>query len=210
MSLSSRDNKLIPHSNLRHYFQDSISQAIKNQHINTDDGTVIYLANLLTVFTRSENLFEPDNKRMHLKPLALQYEDALNAPSALARNIALQRMGDIALFIAGIFSQSLARQAVDIDYYINMGGSAYSYLADIRDRRMSETALGDIFSELAQKFIDFVDVLNEVCEKKHTTSDQDLLRLYEVWMRTGSKRMEQQLRQHGIHLQEDTQNKPLH
>lgn len=210
MSASSHHKKLIHPSNLQHYFQDSVDRAVKNQHVETDDGTIVYLANLLTVFTRSENLFEPgDDGSLQLKPLALHYTEALNASSRHGRTIALQRLGDIALFVSGIFSQSLARKAIDIDYYVNMGGSAYSYLADIRDRRMNETALGDIFAELAQKFVGFVDVLNEVCEQ-HTVTDKDLLRLYEVWMRTGSKRTEKQLREHGIYLGERQPAKHLH
>ena len=210
MSMSARHVRLIQHKSLRHFFQDSVTQAIKNQHIDTDDGTIVYLTNLLTVFTRSENLFEPRDNRLHIKPLALQFKDALNASSTHERSIALQRLGDIALFVSGIFSHSLARQAVDVDYYVNMGGSAYSYLADTRDRRLHNTALGEIFSELAAKFVDFVDVLSEVCEKSHAGSDKDLLRLYEVWIRTGSKRTEQLLREHGIHLDNEQLDKPLH
>lgn len=194
--------KLIQQSDLRRYFQESVSQALGNQNIKAEDGTIIYLANLLTVFTRSENLFEFTRHGLTLRPLALHYEEAVNAASPHARNIALQRLGDIALFISGIFSQSLSRKPVDIDYYINMGGSAYAYLADIRDRRLNDKALGEIFAELAQKFVDFMDVLNEVCEKTHANSHKDLLRLYEVWSRTGSKRIEKQLRQYGMHLEE--------
>lgn len=211
MPAGSRDRKLIHPANLQHFFQDSIDQAARNQHVDTHDGTIVYLANLLTVFTRSENLFEPgDDGGLQLKPLALHYSEALNATSRHARAIALQRLGDIALFISGIFSNSLARKPVDIDYYVNMGGSAYSCLADIRDRRLNETALGEIFTELAQKFVEFVDVLNEVCEQTHTVSDRDLLRLYEVWMRTGSRRSEKQLREHGIHMGERQTNGRLH
>ena len=210
MSTNSRDIKLIHQTNLRYFFQDSVTQAVKNQHIDTDDGTIIYITNLLTVFTRSENLFEFQDNRLHLKPLALQYKDAVNASSAHERNMALQRLGDIALFIAGIFSNSLARRTIDIDYYVNMGGSAYSCLADMRDRRLNETALAEVFSELAEKFVAFVDVLSEVCEQSHAQSHKDLLRMYEVWLRTGSKRTEQLLRENGIHIDGEQSGTQLH
>lgn len=210
MSLKYDHSKLIQQSDLRQYFHESVCQALGNQNIKAEDGTIIYLTNLLTVFTRSENLFEFTQNGLMIRPLALHYEEVINATSAHARNIALQRMGDIALFISGIFSQSLSRKPVDIDYYINMGGSAYAHLADIRDRRISDKALGEIFAELAQKFVDFMDVLNEVCEKMHATSHKDLLRLYEAWTRTGSKRIEKQLRQYGMHLEEAQPNQRPH
>lgn len=198
-------SKVIQHNNLRHFFQESVDQALKNQHLQAQEYTVVYLVNLLTSFSRSENLFEiePTSGGLALKPLAGFYKDAINAGSEFERDQALQRMGDIALFIAGIFSQSLRNKLVDIDYYVNMGGHAYSYLAEVKQRRLNGGALGDIFAELADKFIGFVDVLGEVGEGMQRPSDADLLRLYEVWVRTGSKRAQNQLLKQGLQLSPD-------
>jgi len=38
----------------------------------------------------------------------------------------MQRLGDTALFIAGVFADSLNRKLVDVDYYVAMGGTAYA------------------------------------------------------------------------------------
>jgi hypothetical protein len=197
--------KLIEQKNLRHFFQESVSQALKNQHLEAQEFTVVYLVNLLTSFSRSENLFEiePTSGGLVLKPLAGFYKDAIDAGSEFERELALQRMGDIALFIAGIFSQSLQNKLVDIDYYVNMGGHAYSYLADVKQRRLNAAPLGDIFSELADKFVGFVDVLGEVGEGLQTPSDTGLLRLYEVWLRTGSKRAQNHLLKQGLQVSMD-------
>ena len=53
-------------------------------------------------------------------------------------------------------------------------------------------------AELAQKFEIVVDVLNEVRDGAGNSSDLDLLRTYEVWLRTGSRRAEELLRQNGV------------
>jgi hypothetical protein len=198
-------SKVIQQKNLRHFFQESVHQALKNQHLQAKEYTIVYLVNLLTTFSRSENLFElePANGGLALKPLAGFYNDAVNANSGFERDLALQRMGDIALFIAGIFSQSLRNKLVDIDYYVNMGGTAYASLADIKQRKLSGAALGDIFSELSDKFIGFVDVLGEVGEGLQTPSDTGLLRLYEIWLRTGSKRAQNQLQKQGLQISMD-------
>jgi hypothetical protein len=197
--------KVILQKNLRHFFQESVHQALKNQHLQAQEYTVVYLVNLLTSFSRSENLFElePTSGGLALRPLAGFYNDAINANSDFERDLALQRMGDIALFIAGIFSQSLQNKVVDIDYYVNMGGNAYAYLADIKQRKLNGAALGDIFSELSDKFVGFVDVLGEVGEGLQTQSDTGLLRLYEVWLRTGSKRAQNQLHKQGLQVSMD-------
>ena len=197
--------KVIQEKNLRHFFQESVHQALKNQHLQAQEYTIVYLVNLLTTFSRSENLFElePASGGLALKPLAGFYNDAINAQSGFERDLALQRMGDVALFIAGIFSQSLQKKLVDIDYYVNMGGNAYAHLADIKQRKLNGAALGDIFSELSDKFVGFVDVLGEVGEGLQTASDTGLLRLYEVWLRTGSKRAQNQLQKLGLQVSMD-------
>jgi hypothetical protein len=196
--------KVIQQKNLRHFFQESVHQALKNQHLQAQEYTIVYLVNLLTAFSRSENLFEAEpSGSPALKPLAGFYNDAINAQSDFERDVALQRMGDVSLFIAGIFSQSLRNKLVDIDYYVNMGGNAYACLADIKQRKLNGAALGDIFSELSGKFVGFVDVLGEVGEGLQTPGDTGLLRLYEVWLRTGSKRAQNQLRKQGLQVSMD-------
>ena len=198
-------SKVIQQTNLRHFFQESVSQALKHQNLHAREYTIVYLVNLLTCFSRSENLFEiePASGGLALKPLAGFYKDAINAGTSFERDIALQRLGDIALFIAGIFSQSLQKKLVDVDYYVNMGGHAYSYLADIKQRKLNGGALGDIFSELADKFTGFVDVLGEVGEGMQAPGDTGLLRLYEIWLRTGSKRAQDQLMKQGLQVSMD-------
>ena len=104
----------------------------------------------------------------------------------------MRRVGDLSLFISGFFSDSLNRSLVDVDYYIQIGEAAYSSLA-----RQDDT-LGDVFDELSDKFAAFVDVLGEVSERSSLTSNTDLLRLYEKWLRTGSRRSGDLLASRGI------------
>ena len=52
--------------------------------------------------------------------------------------------------------------------------------------------------ELAQKFQVVVDVLNEVRDEARESSDLDVLRTYEIWLRTGSRRAAALLRQNGV------------
>jgi hypothetical protein len=56
----------------------------------------------------------------------------------------------------------------------------------------------DIFTELAEKFKAFVDVLAEVGENSHLNPGHDTLRLYELWIKTGSQRAGEKLRMRGI------------
>jgi hypothetical protein len=179
---------LVAVTNLREFFHDSVQTALRKQRVDVDDHTEHYVVNVLTMFARSEELYESTPEGIRLKPLARMLADASAAPSSQQRDETLRRLGDVSLFVAGFFAQSFARKLVDIDYHIAMGGRAYGTLADNLRGSIRGQAFAAVFLELAQKFQRLVDVLNEVAEMAYTHTDKDILRLYEIWMKTGSPR----------------------
>lgn len=196
---NAHSEQLLTGLGLREYFHDAVHSALVNQHISASDETVIYVVNLLTVNLHSECLFEHSSDGLTIKPLALIYGEALDAQSEDDRDNTLQRLGDIALFISGLFANSLSRSLVDVDYYIAMGGSAYSYLADSSRVSRNHTAFKLVFDELSDQFGEFVDLLAEVSEHANLTSSADIMRLYEIWQSTGSKHASNKLQKLGIH-----------
>jgi len=174
--------------NLREFFHDSVQKALRNQRVAVDDHTEHYIVNVLTMFARSEELYEKTPEGVRLKPLAHMLADASAAQSSVQRDETLRRLGDVSLFVAGFFAQSFARKLVDVDYHIAMGGRAYGTLAENMRNSMRGQAFATIFLELAGKFQRLVDVLNDVAEMAYTHTDKDILRLYEIWLKTGSPR----------------------
>ena len=189
---------VVPVANLRDYFRESIDAAIDKQGVLVNPHTAHYVVNVLTLFSRSEELYEDYDDGYGLRPLALMMADAVDAQSLQQRNLSLQRIGDVALFIAGFFADSLSNKVVELDYYINMGGNAYGSLSDEVRGTSRGRALGEVYLELARKFQLLVDVLNEVRDGARLSSDLDLLRTYEVWRRTGSRRAAELLKQNGV------------
>jgi hypothetical protein len=184
--------------NLREFFRDSVQRAMRQQRVEVDDHTEHYVVNVLTMFSRSEELYERTAEGMRLKPLAHMLAEAMEAPTTERRDQALRRLGDVSLFVAGFFAQSFARKLIDIDYHIAMGGRAYGTLAESSRSTLRGQAFTTVFAELAVKFQRLVDVLNEVAEMSHTHTDKDILRLYEIWMKTGSPRAHEILRRLGV------------
>jgi len=189
--------KVVPVANLREFFRDELHTALTHQHVAVEDQTEHYVVNLLTLFARSEALYDQTPEGTRLKPLVVLLTEALEAPSTGDRNRGLQRLGDISLFVAGFFAQGFARKLIDIDYHIAMGGRAYGTLAEALARSRSHV-LGQVFAELAEKFQPMVDALNEVSETSHAPSDKDILRLYEIWLKTGSQRSYRILKELGV------------
>ena len=120
--------------------------------------------------------------------------DAADAPSPEHRNQTLKRIGDVALFVAGFFVESLRDNVVDVDYYTHMGENAYGSLSDEVRGTFHGNAYADIYLELATKFRLLTDVLQEV----RGGAVDDVVRAFELWQKTGSKRAEKILRDEGI------------
>ncbi|HNP34833.1 MAG TPA: hypothetical protein PKK10_03165 [Woeseiaceae bacterium] len=190
--------RVVPVESLKDYFRNSIEEAIARQHVQVDPDTAHYVVNLMTLFARSEQLYDGQGDECGLKPLALMLADAVDAESAEQRSYLLQRIGDVSLFISGFFADSLIGKAVDIDYYIRMGGSAYDTLSNSVQRTFRGNAFAPIYRELAVKFQAMVDVLHEVRDSAGTGSDTDLLRTYEIWLKTGSERAARILKSHNV------------
>ena len=190
--------ELITGMNVTEYFRDSVGTALAHQQVEASEETVFYVVNLLSHFTRADRLFTHSEDGIHLQPLALMYVQAVDANTMVERQNALRRLGDVALIISGLFAGSLSRKLVDIDYYIAMGGGAYGFLSDMSTGATHGRLFSTIFGELSAKFQLFVDVLAEVSDNAHLGSKTDILRLYEIWARTGSVRVAARLRRLGI------------
>ena len=198
MSYRGGQDRVVPVRNLQEFFRTSIDEVVCRQGVDVGPHAAHYVVNLLTLFSRSEELYEEDGDSYGLRPLALMLADAADARSAAERNYSLQRIGDVALFIAGFFADGLADKAVDVDYYVSMGGNAYGSLSEEVRGTFRGNAFADIYRELALKFQVLVDVLNEVRDGARHESDLNILRTYEIWLKTGSRRARKLLRQHGV------------
>jgi hypothetical protein len=168
------------------YFRELVESALQHQHVTVRDLTSFYVVNLLSGFVHRDRSGIGDEEA-----LGMRFVRALQAGGSVQRD-GLRRVGDTSLFISGFFSDSLNRSLVDVDYYMMLGERAYGSLA-----RRDET-LGDVFDELADKFGALVDVLAEVSERTAIGSRGDVMRLYEKWLRTGSRRSGDQLAARGI------------
>jgi len=189
---------LQPVASLAEFFRDALREAMRRQHLDIADHTEHYLVSLLTLFARSEALFEATSEGPRLRPLALMLADAVEAPDAVRRERALQRLGDVSLFIAGFLAHSFARRLVDVDYHVAMGGTAYGSLSGMTRGTARGRALSMVFAELAQKFQPLVDALNDIADQGRAPSEVETLRLYEIWLRTGSPRARLRLGRIGV------------
>jgi hypothetical protein len=197
MRLRASAERVRPVASLQEFFKDSVAAAMAKQGVAAADHTAYYVVNLLTLFARHETLYDNGKPGPGLQPVTLLLAAAAESPDRETRNAILRRVGDTSLFVAGFLGDGFARKLVDVDYYIDMGGAAYGHLsANVRGTREGRV-FGTVFEELAAKFRDFVDVFAEIRDSGKAAAI-DVLRLYEVWLRTGSRRAARLLREHGL------------
>jgi hypothetical protein len=168
------------------YFKQLVDEALAHQRVAAQELTAFYVVQLLAGYLQQREGEDSD------EPLALKLARALEA-GGFQQRTTLRQIGDTSLFVSGFFSDSLRRKLVDVEYYVSIGGYAYNALS-----RQETDALSPVFAELADKFAGFVDVLSEVSERSACSSNSDLLRLYERWLKTGSSRSGQLLIERGV------------
>ena len=174
--------------NLTEFFRELLQTAMRTQAVRSSEETEFYLVRLLETFAHAE-------RGWFDRPLALDYLESFHSPLP-HRYGKLKRVADTALFVSGLFMESLHRQLVSSDYYMQLGCTAYAHLSTL------STGPGagprDLFAELAERFPDFVRVLAEISFRDLFRGDEHMLRIYTRWMYTHSERDARWLRRHGM------------
>lgn len=193
----SDQGKVTPVNNLTEFFRDALGKALAGQRLSLDEHTAHYVVSLLTLYSRTEVSHGDTRPGQRWVSLADLLAQAQYAHSAAEREAALQRLGDVSLFVAGFFAHGFERRLIDVDYHIAMGGRAYGTLA-LTPMSGPRRALTGVFGELAHKFQRVVDAIGEISDTARVWSQKDVLRLYEIWLKTGSPRARELLQQLGV------------
>ncbi len=169
----------ITETSLSLYFKQRLSHYAQRIKPPPHEDTCWYIGSMLERFGRSDNLFAYDNGQFNLRPLALLYGDALEAPNEHQRCLILQQLGDMALFLGALFPERFSRRGIQRDYVAGMGGSAYDYLADNARRNRH------IFAELSRMFARLMEMVACACYRQAQPGAEDIIALYQHWLASG-------------------------
>jgi len=114
-------------------------------------------------------------------------------------------MGDTSLYVDGYFQDYFNRKTFDIDYYINMGQSAYENLSSLMKKRYADEHFASVYHSLSERFNTLVDVVAEISDSPgNNRADDNLLAIYDRWNQTKSERLRRILEEAGIEPIETT------
>jgi len=182
-----RDEAMLARDTLTALFRDLVRDAMATQQVLSSETTEFYLVQLLTAFAR------PNQSDLLERPLGVDYLEACHLPASQQFE-RLKRVADTALFVTGVFVDSLERSLVGPEYYAALGRTAYARLSTTPPR----ATLADMFRELAGRFPEFARVLAEISEHEIFRREQDTVRIYKRWLRTGGAHEADMLMRRGL------------
>ena len=142
-----------PDNQLRGFFHQSVRQSF--WQLGISDATVAgYVADVLTEFARSENLYRMrarnGRKVDSVVEMLSQQAPALNDEADLLKERSRRKyLGDYALFMSGIFRQYVEGKG-SLDYYLQEGSRSYWTVSEL-DLSLYRTGY-ILFQELSSKF----------------------------------------------------------
>lgn len=177
------------------FFVEAVESAFSERRFSTFPSAQSYLVKLLEYYVPAGNLFDEvdESGRRTRSTLAETLLKAMNAEPILRAEM-LKKMADRALYITGFFADSLQRKLVDVDYYSEMGVTAYGALADLSREDLSTK----VYREYAQKFVRFSEVLTTISSQARLQDEANIMRLYETYAKTGSDFARERLLERGL------------
>lgn len=187
------------------FFRQAVSEAFEKRKIKAYPTVQTYIVGMLEHYLDARNLFDHEQRESGQKaPTTLAETLMIAAQSDLVeKRKILKNLGDKSLYVSGFFGDSLSRKLVDIDYYAEVGCSAYGMLSE----SVKEDTLAKVYKIFSIRFLEFVDVLTYISQQSMIQSDQNILRLYDRYMRTGSELAKEKLVEIGILTVPDEQLK---
>ena len=181
-------------------FHSLLNEGLRRMSLHLSLPAKAYLGELLAFYIPSERLFEIDAEsgRRTLKTLSEFYFKSKSA-SYKEKISLLKEIGDRSLYLGGFFRESLNRKLINLNYYVNMGQSAYENLAEYHPHE-------EVFGELSYYFLELLDVLSYIAQNKTLKNNESLVAVCDKYMKTGSKALNYQLEDHGLTLSRKTKH----
>jgi hypothetical protein len=178
------------------FFAQELEDACAKRKLETPPRVKTYLVGLLEFYLDARNLHdEAIDEAGNKKPttLAEMFLLAQNSEPSTRFEL-LKKLGDRSLYLSGFFAESFSRKIIDIDYYVEMGETAYGQLSSLARKDVAS----QVYSVISNRFMEFSDLLQCISQRNQTLSDQGILKLYDRYIRTGSDLAREELLRRGV------------
>ena len=186
------------------YFRKAVEEAFIESRVSTNPYVKTYLVDVLKHYLFVENLYDTKDSsgKKTRKTLA---ESLLHANQLKSRERfdLLKKLGDSSLYISGFFSDSFQRKIIDVDYYVDVGRMAFDSLS----QDVEEDTFSRLYQQISSQFLQLVDVLARISQKSKMMDEENILRMMDVYSKTGSAFIEETLVEKGVFNSQAKQTK---
>ncbi len=162
-------------------WQELVHEAADVAGTRLDEELESYLVFMLMRYLRRGD--------MVARVLALDFLRALEAGQS-QRGESLREVGDQCLLFCGLFPRRAERRRVNVSYYVDLGRSAYSSVAD------SMAQLAQLYQRLSREFVHIMDTLLAIRQIGGNDNGLTLLAASDLWQDTHSEMARQTLLRH--------------
>lgn len=173
-------NGIVLNQSLEEFFQTELQKALLVERLDLGGEATSYLLQLFVEFNQPEILHRANRPDETGTPALFRLYEQAQQGGVGERFQAFRHLGDVSLFVSGLFGAHVAgrRSLVGIDYYVDMGQSAYAQAATLS----RQGGFGPLLCELAEKFRPLVEVLGRMAERTNLPVANDMGSLCERWL----------------------------
>jgi hypothetical protein len=135
------------------------------------------------------------DKQLNSGVITIDFLSSLKLPNSL-RNEQLRLIGDQCLLVSGLYPQSAEKRQVSVDYYVNIGRSAYHHISTVTHRSIAE-----LYRQLTESFILLMDLLQTI--RQYSAPALQPIPAMELWQETGSLAALDQVSSNSLPLHEN-------
>jgi len=181
------------------HFQEMVDSAFEKRKVKASFLVKNYIVDVLVYFLDIKNLYSTSHLEKEAaattKDLTLAEEYLISMQkSGFEKVETLKKLADKSLYISGFFSDSFQRKLIDVDYYVDLGCSAYGELSGYAKKEDQ----AEVYKTMSGRFVEFVDVLTFISQEAFIQSNKDILRLYDRFMKTKSELAREKLIEMGV------------
>ena len=167
-----------------------IREAEEQCSCHLDESMESYLVFTLMRFMKHQDLAT--------QAMALEYLQSQKLPKAM-RIEQLRDIGDQCLLVSGLYPQRAEKRLVRVNYYVNLGRSAYHHISD----HVQQSA-ADLYRQLAETFVTLMDLLQTI--REFSSPALQPIQNLELWSDSGSQAAFNRLSGSAIPLHESLVN----
>lgn len=138
------------------FFYDLLDDAAEASGVELHPTSAVYIVDMLIAFIKRDSLHCLDIDEKGPPALAWLYRQS-QAGDRWQRYYGLKRLGDVSLFVLGMFSDYVNSSQPGMGYYVDMGRLGYSSAASMGPS-------GNVLYELSGGFVSFVDLLSRMSD----------------------------------------------